>query len=509
MREAHSSGGVPEFIGVTSRRTVTVFKRLHCRDASPASPKFSGERNLLTSRLIRGLLLTAAIPIAAFLNTQLAGDELQPIKKSKPSGPTFKLVDEQVQPIRATIPDTSVKLLSHQEALPRPVALRQSRVELVRRGTPRRRAPRKPLPRIDDLVSTSRQSGNVEDLVDGVGSGDQFLNELRRSVNPVQELPLPESNEPEAPAEPAPLPIEKPEVEPVPTIAEPEPAPPAPEPIVERKIVEVIRVQSEPSWVVMNRKSKFQQRVLGRKEVTDLLTRARMELASGDVELAHVFAEAAAEVEIPIDVFKGKPELILSEIDYVTARGQAVVKVDYDAFQQGGPANPTSPTQRLAKDPRGFRAIGKTSMSIRPKMKTADGEAQQLPDPETKRQLALLPEIVQQPGFGRGWNTMSYSWEAPALYHSPLYFEQVELERYGNEICGIQPWVSAAHFYTTVFTLPYQMGIEDNGPFTCHYDLGHNRPGECVPYSIHALPFSWTGALTQGAVATGMAFMIP
>ena len=480
-----------------------MFKRRFCHDASSASPGFR--------RLLRGLLLTVAIPVAASLHTQLAGDELQPIKTSKLSGPTFKLVDEQVEPIRATVPDTSVKLLSHQEALPQPVAPRPSRVELVRRGTPCRHAPRMPLPRIDDLVSTSRRLSNVEDLVDDVRSKDEFVNELRRSVNPVQELPLPESNEPETPMKPAPLPIEKPEVEPFPAIVEPEAIPPAPEPVpvVERKTVEAIRIQTEPSWVVMNRKSKFQQRVLGRKEITNLLTRARMELASGDVELAHVLAEAAAEVEIPFNVFQGQPELILSEIDYVSARGQAVVKVDYDAFQQGGPANPTSPTQRLAKDPRGFRAIGKSSMSIRPKMKTADGKALARPKPNTKDRLENLPLIVQQPGSSRGWNTMSYSWEAPALYHSPLYFEQVELERYGNELCGIQPWISAAHFYTTVFTLPYQMGIEDNGPFTCHYDLGHNRPGECVPYSIHALPFSWTGALTQGAVATGMAFMVP
>ncbi len=286
MREGRiSQAEQPEFLGVTSRRTVTVFKRPLCRDTSPTQPTFDGEGPSLFNRLIRGLVLAAAIPVAAFLNTHLAGDELQPIRKKPQRGPTFKLVDEQVEPIRATVPDTGVKLLSHQEALPRPVAPRrlpQSRVQLVRRGSPRRRVPQKPLPQIDDLVSTSSQSGNVEDLIDGVGTRDQFLNELRRSVNPVQELPLPKSNEPAAPVEPAPLPIAKPDVEPVQTIAEPEAAPPAPEPVPERKIVEVIRVQSEPNWLVMSRKSKFQQRVLRRKEVTDLLTRARMGRASGD-----------------------------------------------------------------------------------------------------------------------------------------------------------------------------------------------------------------------------------
>jgi hypothetical protein len=450
------------------------------------------------------------LPTGVFLSGQLSGDELKPIPQLQ-TKPVFTHVDEKVEPIRATVSDAGVTLLSHQEELPSPIqqvsvrpSVRGRKLQLVRRGQ-RNRAALKPLPRLDSLISTSRQRGNVEDLVDSISERDEFLNELRHSVNPVQDLPLP------VPVieKPAELQIDAKPVHVPPATEVVEKPAPKPEPIPERKIIEVIRVQSEPNWVVMNAKPKFNQPALGEEEVGRLITRARMELAAGDLGLAHAFAEAAAEVEIPIEVFEKKPELILSEIEYVTARQRIVVRVDYDVFAEGGAPNPSSPTERLKRDPRGFRAIGKTTLTVRPKTADADGGAQQLPEPATQRQLALLPDIVQQPGFGRGWNPVSYAWQAPALYHSPLYFEEVELERYGNEYCGLQPVVSGVRFFVTPLVLPYQMGIEENGPFSCHYDLGHNRPGECVPFSIHALPFSWTGALAQGAAATGLAFLIP
>ena len=500
-----------------------MFKRILCR--SDSHPETSMDRHTGSRRPARKLpwlVLTAALPAGVFLSGKLSGDELKPIPQLQ-TKPTFKQSDEKVEPIRATVPDTGVTLLSHQEGLPSRIehassqrsADRQKLQQLQQVQPLQRRRQSadtaKPLPRLDNLISTTRQKANVEDLVQDVTDRDQFLNELRHSMNPVQNLPLPESVVVPEPSidEPAELRFEAKPVDVPPATEFVEKPAPKPEPIPERKIIEVIRVQSEPNWVVMDAKPKFNQPALGQEEVARLIARARMELAAGDLEMAHVFAEAAAEVNIPLAVFEKRPELILSEIEYVTARQRAVVRVDYDAFAEGGAPNPNSPTQRLKKDPRGFRALGKTALNARPKTVDPDGGAQQLPEPDTQRQLALLPDIVQQPGFGRGWNPVAYAWDAPALYHSPLYFEEVEPERYGNEYCGLQPVVSGVHFFLTPFVLPYQMGIEENGPFSCHYDLGYNRPGECVPFSIHALPFSWTGALAEGAVATGLAFLIP
>lgn len=106
------------------------------------------------------------------------------------------------------------------------------------------------------------------------------------------------------------------------------------------------------------------------------------------------------------------------------------------------------------------------------------------------------------------WGQDVYTWAAPAFYHNPLYFEQVNLERYGQ---GAKPWlqpfVAGAHFFATVPVLPYKMGAHQ--PCDKIYTLGHYRPGNYNPYQIHHTPFTWRGVAYQGAATTGAAFFLP
>ena len=228
--------------------------------------------------------------------------------------------------------------------------------------------------------------------------------------------------------------------------------------------------------------------------------------------MAHTFAEAAAEVEIPVELFKQKPNLILAEIEYVTSRRlsqpvNTLVVFDETPAKQ---VEPESFAKQLQKDPRGYRAISSTSLNIKPASQNSTGQPLELPVQQAKLRMAQLPEIMQGTGYGRGWGSLSYSWEAPAVRYAPLYFEQPELERYGNEFCyGLQPIVSGLDFFLSIPTLPYQMGIEGNGPLACVYDLGYDRPESCVPYSHHVLPFSWTGVATQAGATTGLVFILP
>jgi len=108
----------------------------------------------------------------------------------------------------------------------------------------------------------------------------------------------------------------------------------------------------------------------------------------------------------------------------------------------------------------------------------------------------------------RQWAEVNYNWKASALCHKPLYFEQAQLERYGHTWgrC-LQPMVSGAHFFSTLPILPYKMGLKT--PNECIYTLGHYRPGNCTPYMIEAMPFTWRAALYQAGVVTGTAFTIP
>lgn len=109
---------------------------------------------------------------------------------------------------------------------------------------------------------------------------------------------------------------------------------------------------------------------------------------------------------------------------------------------------------------------------------------------------------------GRHWTELTYTWKASALCHKPLYFEEEHLERYGHEWGPyLQPVISGAHFFVTIPILPYKMGLEP--PNECIYALGHYRPGNCAPYLIDPIPFSWRAALFEAGAWVGGVAIVP
>ena len=110
----------------------------------------------------------------------------------------------------------------------------------------------------------------------------------------------------------------------------------------------------------------------------------------------------------------------------------------------------------------------------------------------------------------RDWPLACYRWQAPALGYHPLYFEQVNLERFGcspRHLAWAQPAISAAHFFSTVPLLPYKMVAQPVRE--CVYPLGHYRPGCEVPCDLILPPWSWRGLATESAVAAGLILLIP
>ena len=263
------------------------------------------------------------------------------------------------------------------------------------------------------------------------------------------------------------------------------------------------------------------------EHVRKLLTRARLELAAGDVEMSHAFAEAAAETTIPLNVFQEMPEKLLDEIEFVTGHNSVMslenpglTTVEFSqvvppapaAFEEGTTSNVSATSiwdEAAANDPQGFRAIGRQSLNITPKLVDSDGERRLLPERRAYRKLSQAPVVQHTVGYSRDWIPLSYSWEAPQLKYNPLYFEDPQLERYGNEVCILQPFLSGARFYATIPTLPYQMMSEGNS--VCHevYDFGYGRPGDCVRYSLEVPEFSWTGALASGGWAFALVVILP
>lgn len=106
------------------------------------------------------------------------------------------------------------------------------------------------------------------------------------------------------------------------------------------------------------------------------------------------------------------------------------------------------------------------------------------------------------------WIDSTFTWKASALCHKPLYFEQIQLERYGHDpgpILG--PALAGAHFFANIAVLPYKMGIHP--PKECVYALGYYRPGDCAPWLVDPIPLSLRGALFQTGAVMGMVYALP
>lgn len=110
--------------------------------------------------------------------------------------------------------------------------------------------------------------------------------------------------------------------------------------------------------------------------------------------------------------------------------------------------------------------------------------------------LSFAENARLAPTMAISFQPATKTWRSPDMVHRPLYFEQGNLERYGNGIGRWQPVASGVHFFSSVLMLPYKMGSES--PKECDYSMGHFRPGDCVPaYKSHR-PLSFRGAIFEG-----------
>jgi hypothetical protein len=130
-----------------------------------------------------------------------------------------------------------------------------------------------------------------------------------------------------------------------------------------------------------------------------------------------------------------------------------------------------------------------------------------VPDDFAEQKFQEQAAVYHGPGTNRDWSMYQYWWEAPALCHSPLYYEEINVERYGYSHGLGQPAFSAAHFFGSTVALPYLLAATPPGE--CVYTLGHYRPGSYVPYQLHRPPFSLKGGISQAAVVTGLILLIP
>ena len=162
-----------------------------------------------------------------------------------------------------------------------------------------------------------------------------------------------------------------------------------------------------------------------------------------------------------------------------------------------------------------------TAQGVRP-LNSKEPYDDTCPDPKKMGSIIDVPyKLVPSPGaFPEGCplpdeefqrkppTPITFTWKASNLCHKPLYFEDVQLERYGH-YCNplFQPFVSRARFWLTVPCLPYLMGV--NPPNECIYDRGYYRPGNCAPSMLEPIPISLRGGLLEAGAIVGLAAALP
>jgi hypothetical protein len=163
-----------------------------------------------------------------------------------------------------------------------------------------------------------------------------------------------------------------------------------------------------------------------------------------------------------------------------------------DEFAMGPLKAEECPTVKTPYKDGGFRSIGDITNQIDPEPGPFPRECPLGGDPYKHRNFAAT----------------DFTWKASALCHKPLYFEDVQLERYGHTYGPVvQPCLSMVKFYSSVILLPYKMGVEP--PLECVYVLGYYRPGSCAPRTIGPIPISLRGTLVQLGVSTGLTYLFP
>ena len=136
-------------------------------------------------------------------------------------------------------------------------------------------------------------------------------------------------------------------------------------------------------------------------------------------------------------------------------------------------------------------------------------EQNQTPEDYTKSMNYLLTATdapIVRTSDNVVWQNRSKLWEAPNFFHRPLYFENENLERYG-QVQRFQSTRSAIHFFGRIPVMPYMAGLRM--PNERVYPLGYYRHGSCNPAFASDIPVNRRALLFQSLATTGFFALMP
>ncbi len=167
---------------------------------------------------------------------------------------------------------------------------------------------------------------------------------------------------------------------------------------------------------------------------------------------------------------------------------------------------PVNPNDKLAA--MGFPPLSSLSVdtSIQENPQASWSSDQSAVDAATRfREFGSYHDIPRIGDIGLDAN---FILEPADFCHQPLYFEEINLERFGTTCAPrLQPALSGARFFVTVPALPYLMTVQR--PRCCYYDMSPYRPGRPAPWHRELPPLKLTAATVEAAVIAGMILVIP
>jgi hypothetical protein len=145
-----------------------------------------------------------------------------------------------------------------------------------------------------------------------------------------------------------------------------------------------------------------------------------------------------------------------------------------------------------------------------PALFTEQRQPMALPNNEGAQALPMLAQ--EQPFTRDDLVTAGYEWhpsvEGLEFCYQPLYFEEVNLERYGRSFGIVQPAVSAAMFVGRVPLLPYMAFARPARKCTMHAHW--SLPGYKIPqWEKQPIVPSATGSAAEVAALYGIILLIP
>lgn len=153
------------------------------------------------------------------------------------------------------------------------------------------------------------------------------------------------------------------------------------------------------------------------------------------------------------------------------------------------------------------RPIGQISIDVRSKPK---GTSNDLPEDLAQQTTGNVPTVVA----ARADEMYSEPMYAAALDrahefpYQPLYFEEINLERYGRSNCGVlQPAASGLRFFATIPSLPYAMTVHKPNQ-TYHWRWPYEA-GWGAPRVRELRPLELKPSLVQAAAVSGLIFVVP